>query len=199
MFELPKLNYALNALEPHISEKTMSFHYGKHHATYIKNANTLVTGTAFEKKSLEEIVAGTREDAAQVALFNNAAQCVNHSFFWDSLTPNKREIPKALLDKITADFGSLDAFKEQFVKQATGIFGSGWCWLVVENGKLKIVSTSNAQTPIVSGTQTPLLCVDVWEHAYYLDYQNARAGFIQAVVDNLWNWEFAAQNMTRGK
>ncbi len=195
MFELPKLNYELNALAPHMSEKTMSFHYGKHHATYIKNANTLAAGTAFEGKSLEEIVAGTRGDAAQTALFNNAAQCVNHAFFWNSLTPRRAEIPTALRDKIAADFGSFEAFTEQFVKQATGIFGSGWCWLVLENGKLKIVSTSNAQTPIASGTQTPLLCVDVWEHAYYLDYQNVRADFIKAVVDNLWNWEFAAANM----
>lgn len=195
MFELPKLNYELNALEPYISEKTMSFHYGKHHATYIKNVNTLITGTPFEKKSLEEIVSDTMGDKAQTGLFNNAAQCVNHAFFWNCLTPRKHEIPKELSDRIILDFQSLDEFKAQFVKQATGIFGSGWCWLVLEDGKLKIVSTSNAQTPIASEIQTPLLCVDVWEHAYYLDYQNARAGFIQAVVDNLWNWEFAGRNL----
>lgn len=196
---LQPLPYAPNALEPFISEKTMSFHYGKHHATYVKNTNDLVRGTDLENASLETIIFESASDTVYTALFNNAAQAFNHTFFWNSLTdqPSKKEIPNRLLEMIQADFGSLEQFKAEFQKKAVAQFGSGWAWLVFEEGHLKIITTGNANTPLVHPTQKPLLCIDVWEHAYYLDYQNARLNFVQAILEHLINWDFALKNLEK--
>lgn len=192
---LPELPYAMDALDPYISAKTMEFHYGKHHATYVKNVNELVVDTPFANASLEEIIAQTSGKPEYQGLFNNAAQAWNHAFFWKSMTPvvENKKIPPILAEKINVSFGSVDGFKEAFKKAAVGQFGSGWAWLVSDNGTLKIVTTSNAGTPITSGLK-PLLCLDVWEHAYYLDYQNRRPDFAGTVLDNLLNWQFAMEN-----
>lgn len=189
-FELPALPYAKNALAPHIYEETLEYHYGKHHQTYVTNLNNLLPGSGFENASLEEIV-----KKSSGGMFNNAAQVWNHTFYWHSLSPNGGGEPKgALLDAIITAFGSYVQFKDAFSKAAIGTFGSGWAWLVKEaDGKLAIVSTSNADTPIVRG-QTPLLACDVWEHAYYIDYRNARAKYVESFW-NLVNWEFAAKNL----
>ena len=190
MIELPKLPYEMNALEPHISQKTLEFHYGKHHNGYVNNLNKLIAGTPFESKSLEEIV-----KTAQGGMFNNAAQVWNHTFYWNCMTPNpKKTAPTGkLMDAIVRDFGSFDAFKEKFINACVTLFGSGWAWLVADKeGKLSIVQTSNAQTPLTEGLK-PLLVCDVWEHAYYLDYQNLRANY----VNEFWsiiNWEFVELN-----
>ena len=190
MIELPKLPYEMNALEPHISQKTLEFHYGKHHNGYVNNLNKLIAGTPFENKSLEEIV-----KTAQGGMFNNAAQVWNHTFYWNCMTPNpKKTVPTGkLMDAIVRDFGSFDAFKEKFINACVTLFGSGWAWLVADKeGKLSIVQTSNAQTPLTEGLK-PLLVCDVWEHAYYLDYQNLRANY----VNEFWaiiNWEFVEHN-----
>ena len=190
MIELPKLPYEMNALEPHISQKTLEFHYGKHHNGYVNNLNKLIAGTPFESKSLEEIV-----KTAQGGMFNNAAQVWNHTFYWNCMTPNpKKTVPTGkLMDAIVRDFGSFDAFKEKFINACVTLFGSGWAWLVADKeGKLSIVQTSNAQTPLTEGLK-PLLVCDVWEHAYYLDYQNLRANY----VNEFWsiiNWEFVELN-----
>ena len=187
MIELPKLPYEINALEPHISQKTLEFHYGKHHAGYVNNLNKLIAGTPFENKSLEEIV-----KTSQGGMFNNAAQVWNHTFYWNCITPNpKKNAPTGkLLDAIVRDFGSFDAFKEKFINACVTLFGSGWAWLVADKeGKLSIVQTSNAQTPLTTEGLKPLLVCDVWEHAYYLDYKNLRANY----VNEFWsmiNWDF---------
>jgi Fe-Mn family superoxide dismutase len=186
---LPELPYAQDALEPHISANTLSYHHGKHHNAYVTNLNNLIEGTELAGKTLEEII-----QASSGGVFNNAAQVWNHTFYWNSLSPNGGGQPSgALADKIAEDFGSYDAFKEAFAKAAATQFGSGWAWLVLENGTLKITQTGNADTPLVKG-QTPLLTIDVWEHAYYLDYQNKRPDYITTFVEKLANWEFAAQN-----
>ncbi|HIP77507.1 MAG TPA: superoxide dismutase [Kiloniellaceae bacterium] len=188
-FELPPLPYAQDALEPHYSANTLSFHHGKHHAAYVNKLNELIAGTADEEKTLEEIIASSTG-----GLFNQAAQVWNHTFFWNSMKPGGGSAPDgALAQAIDAAFGSLDAFKEQFKAAGVGQFGSGWVWLVKDNGGLKIVTSANAETPLTNG-QTPLLTCDVWEHAYYLDYQNRRPDFIQSFLDNLVNWDFAAAN-----
>jgi len=188
--DLPKLPYADNALEPHISARTISFHYGKHHATYVKNLNGLIQGTDQENASLEEIIAA----AAPGGLYNNAAQVWNHSFYWKCMTPGGGGSPSGVLsDAISAAFGSAGAFKEQFKASAAGNFGSGWTWLVKDGGKLAIANTDDADTPLKHG-QIPLLTVDVWEHAYYLDYQNARPAYLDAFIEHLINWEFVASN-----
>ena len=190
MIELPKLPYEMNALEPHISQKTLEFHYGKHHNGYVNNLNKLIAGTPFESKSLEEIV-----KTSQGGMFNNAAQVWNHTFYWNCMTPNpKKTVPTGkLMDAIVRDFGSFDAFKEKFINACVTLFGSGWAWLVADKeGKLSIVQTSNAQTPLTEGLK-PLLVCDVWEHAYYLDYQNLRANY----VNEFWaiiNWNFVESN-----
>ena len=187
--ELPPLPYAKDALAPHISEETLDFHYGKHHQTYVTNLNNLIPGTEFETQSLEEIV-----QSAPGGIFNNAAQIWNHTFYWNSLSPNGGGAPSgALADAINDAFGSFDAFKEAFTKCAVTTFGSGWAWLVKNSdGSLALVSTSNAATPLTDG-QTPLLTCDVWEHAYYIDYRNARPKYLEAFWA-LVNWEFAANN-----
>jgi Fe-Mn family superoxide dismutase len=195
MFTLSALPFVSGALEPHILARTLEFHHGKHHQAYLDNLNKLVTGTEWEAKSLEEIIRATVDRSEQAAIFNNAAQVYNHNFFWLSLRPAATaSAPSgALLAALEASFGSLEAFYEEFKKVAVSQFGSGWAWLVKEGETLKIIKTVNADTPLARGLK-PLLTVDVWEHAYYLDYQNRRADFIEAVIKNLWNWEFAQSN-----
>jgi len=192
---LPPLPYAENALEPVITAKTLSFHYGKHHKAYVDNLNKLITGTDYSDLSLEEIIKGTVGRPERVAIFNNAAQIWNHTFYWNSLSPKGGgDPPAALKHKIEASFGSVDAFKKEFAAAAVSQFGSGWAWLILEDGKLKVVKTANAEDPLTTGKK-PLLTIDVWEHAYYLDYQNRRPDYVNAVLDKLINWEFALQNV----
>ena len=193
---LAPLPYADDALAPTVSAKTMSFHYGKHHAGYVKTLNGLVAGTKYEGLPLEEIVAASRE-AGDTAIFNNAAQIWNHDFYWQSLAPaGKGGEPSAeLLAAINASFGSLDVCKAALADAAVKRFGSGWAWLLVKDGKLVVESTSNADTPCGKPLVTPLLVIDVWEHAYYLDWQNARAAYVKAVVDGHLNWSFASGNL----
>lgn len=192
---LAPLPYADDALAPTISAKTISFHYGKHHAGYVKTLNGLIAGTKYEGLSLEEIVAASRE-AGDTAIFNNAAQIWNHDFYWQSLAPaGKGGEPSAeLLAAINASFGSLDACKAALADAAVKRFGSGWAWLLVKDGELVVESTSNAETPCGKPGIKPLLVIDVWEHAYYLDWQNARAAYVKAVVDGHLNWAFASSN-----
>ena len=196
MIEMEKLPFEMNALEPYISERTLSFHYGKHYATYVKNTNDLIAGTDLENAGLEDIVLAAAGESNKTALFNNAAQAWNHAFFWKSLTDKEenKTIPEALMRQILKDFGSLAVLLEEFKKAAVAQFGSGWAWLVFDKDKLKIVSTGNAFTPLTTDEMVPLLCVDVWEHAYYLDYQNRRADFVDGVLNHCLNWAFAAQN-----
>ena len=192
---LPPLPYAENALEPVITAKTLSFHYGKHHKAYVDNLNKLIAGTDYSDLSLEEIIKGTVGRPERAAIFNNAAQIWNHTFYWNSLSPKGGgEPPAALKHKIEASFGSVDAFKKELAAAAVSQFGSGWAWLVLEDGKLKVVKTANAEDPLTTGKK-PLLTIDVWEHAYYLDYQNRRPDYVNAVLDKLINWEFALQNV----
>ena len=189
-FELPPLPYADNALDPHISERTISFHYGKHHAAYVNNLNGLIEGTDNADKSLEDIV----KSAPAGGLFNNAAQVWNHTFYWNCMSPDGGGDPTGdLAAAIESSFGSVDAFKEQFKTDAVGNFASGWTWLVREGDGLAIVKTDDADTPLAHG-QTALLTLDVWEHAYYLDYQNARPAYVDTFIANLLNWEFVAAN-----
>lgn len=182
VFMLPPLPYAADALAPAISSETLEYHYGKHHKTYVDNLNKLISGTPFEKSSLDDIVR-----QAQGPIFNNAAQVWNHNFYWQGLKPKGR-----LAEAIEKDFGSFTKFKEEFTQKALGTFGSGWVWLVKKNGKLSIASTSNAGNPLTAG-ETPLLTCDVWEHAYYIDYRNARAKYVEAFW-SLVNWDFVAEN-----
>ncbi len=195
---LPPLPYADNALDPHISDRTISFHYGKHHAAYVNNLNGLIEGTDLADASLEEIIAAAEPGgASNPALFNNAAQVWNHTFYWNSMRPSGGGDPSGpLAAAIDASFGSVDAFKQQFAADSVGNFGSGWTWLVREDDGLAIVKTDDADTPIKHG-QTPLLTIDVWEHAYYLDYQNARPAYVETFIEKLMNWEFAAANFAR--
>jgi len=192
---LPPLPWAENALEPVISAKTIGFHYGKHHKGYLDNLNKLAAGTEYADLPLEQIVTRTAGQADKAALFNNAAQVWNHSFYWQSLRPNGGgEPPAALKAKMEAAFGGLDGCKKELAAAATSQFGSGWAWLVLEGDQLKVVKTPNAETPLTRGVK-PLLTIDVWEHAYYLDYQNRRADYVAAVLDKLVNWGFAADNL----
>ncbi|HNB74037.1 MAG TPA: superoxide dismutase [Acidobacteriota bacterium] len=193
-FELPALPFAKDALAPHISAQTFDFHHGKHHKAYVDNANKLIEGTAHAEKSLEELIVAAWTDK-NAGLFNNAAQIWNHTFFWNSLKPGGGGAPTGeLADRINSAFGSLDGFKDEFKKAATTQFGSGWAWLVLDNGDLKVTKTPNAETPIIHG-QTALVTCDVWEHAYYLDFQNRRPDFVQAFLDHLINWDFVAANL----
>jgi Fe-Mn family superoxide dismutase len=196
---LPALPYAENALDPHYSAKTISFHYGKHHKTYVDNLNKLIAGTPLESKSLEEIIMASAGDSSKAGLFNNAAQVWNHTFFWNCMRPGGGGRPKGdPAARIDSTFGSYEKFAEQFKAAAVGRFGSGWAWLVLDGGALKITSTANADTPM-AGKQTALLTVDVWEHAYYLDYQNRRPDFVQAFLDHLVNWDFVAGNLAKAR
>ncbi|SFW10827.1 superoxide dismutase [Nitrosovibrio sp. Nv17] len=191
---LPPLPYADDALDPVISAHTLSFHYGKHHKAYVDNLNKLVAGTELADRSLEEIIAATAGQADKAGVFNNAAQIWNHTFYWNSLKPGGGgQPPAALRERIEASFGSVDACKQELAAAATTQFGSGWAWLVRDGDTLKVVKTGNADVPLTKGL-TPLLTLDVWEHAYYLDYQNRRADYVNAVLDKLINWGFAADN-----
>ena len=189
--KLPSLSYEMNALEPHISKETLEFHYGKHHQTYVTNLNNLIKDTEFAEMSLEDII-----NKSSGGIFNNAAQIWNHSFYWNCLSPNGGGEPTgALADAINSKFGSFEKFKEEFSKTAITTFGSGWGWLVKEaDGSIGLASTSNAATPMTSG-QTALLTCDVWEHAYYIDYRNARPKYLEAFW-NLVNWDFVAKKFS---
>lgn len=192
-FRLPALPYEQNALEPVISARTISFHYDKHHAGYLNNLNKLTAGTEFAKLPLEEVVRHTVGKPDLVAIFNNAAQTWNHTFYWLSLSPKPCPIPEQLKERIVKDFGSVSACTEALAEAAVTQFASGWAWLVDDGSKLKAIKTPNADTPITSDLK-PLLTIDVWEHAYYLDYQHRRADYVKAVIDRL-NWAFAAENL----
>ncbi len=195
-YVLAPLPYAHNALEPVISAHTLSFHYGKHHKAYVDNLNKLVADTPLAGKSLEEIIKETAGQADKAGIFNNAAQVWNHMFYWHSLNPKGGgEPPAALKQKIEASFGSVDACKKEFANAAVTQFGSGWAWLVQEGDKLAIAKTSNADSPITKNSR-PLLTIDVWEHAYYPDYQNRRPDYVNTILDKLINWEFAAANLS---
>jgi Fe-Mn family superoxide dismutase len=195
-FTLPPLPWAKDALEPYITAKTMGFHYDKHHRAYVDNLNKLLAGKAPPAKlSLESLITESAGKAESTAIFNNAAQAWNHDFFWKSMKKGGGGLPKgALLDRIKSTFGSFGQFRTAFVASGAAQFGSGWVWLVAEGKVLKIVTTANADTPIAHG-QKPLLTCDVWEHAYYLDYQNRRKDFLQAFLDHLANWDFAASQL----
>ena len=182
-----------------MSAKTLDFHHGKHHQAYVTALNNLIKGQPLERRPLEEIIKETHKDSAKSAIFNNAAQVWNHSFFWDSLKPHGGGAPTGdLAAAIERDCGGLAKFKEAFKAAAVGQFGSGWAWLVAQRGELRIIATPNALDPLATG-QTALLCCDVWEHAYYLDYQNRRPDFVTAFLDHLVNWEFAARNLARAR
>jgi superoxide dismutase, Fe-Mn family len=198
VFTLPTLPYAEDALEPNYSARTISFHYGKHHKAYVDNLNKAVAGTALESLSLEEVIAAVAGDAGKVPVFNNAAQIWNHTFFWHCMKPGGGGQPGgALATRIDDTFGSFAKFAELFKAAAVGRFGSGWAWLVLEGGSLKIMSTPNAEMPSPVKGQIALLTVDVWEHAYYLDYQNRRPDFVQTFIDKLINWDFVAANLAK--
>jgi superoxide dismutase, Fe-Mn family len=194
---LPPLPFADGALAPVISAQTIGFHYGKHHKAYVDNLNKLIAGTEFEGESLEAIIKATAGKSDKAGIFNNAAQVWNHTFYWNSLKPGGSRTPDAAMaQKIDAAFGSYDKFKSELANTAVTQFGSGWAWLVAEAGTLKLVKTGNAENPMTKG-QTPLLTIDVWEHAYYLDYQNRRPDHVNAVIDKLLNWNFAAENLAK--
>ena len=194
---LPALPYEQSALQPVISANTLGFHYGKHHKTYVDTLNKLIAGTEFADMPLEKIIKATAGQPEHAAIFNNAAQAWNHTFQWRSLKPKGGGEPPATLKRlIDSSFGSVEACRKELVNAAVGQFGSGWAWLVQDGEKLKIVKTGNANTPLTQGT-LPLLTIDVWEHAYYLDYQNRRGDYVSAVLDKLANWEFAGENLGR--
>jgi len=193
--ELPALPYAKDALEPYISSNTLDFHHGKHHNAYVTNLNNLVAGTELEGKTLEETIAAVAGDASKAGIFNNAAQVWNHTFYWKSMKAGGGGKPTgALLSKIESSFGSYDAFVKEFSTAGATQFGSGWAWLVLDGNTLKVVKTPNAETPITKGLK-PLMTMDVWEHAYYLDFQNARPKYISTFLESLVNWDFAAANL----
>ena len=195
MITLPELPYATSALEPIISARTLEFHHGKHHRAYVDNLNKLLAGTDLANAELETIIKKASGDSAKAGIFNNAAQVWNHSFYWKGLKGNGGGMPTgAVSAKITAVFGNYGKFAEELKNTGVSQFGSGWVWLVLDGGELKIVKTSNADTPIAHG-QTPLLTIDVWEHAYYLDYQNRRPDYLAAVIDKLIDWDFVNANM----
>ena len=193
-FALPALPYKMNALEPFISENTFNFHYGKHHQAYVNNLNNLVKDNEMSAMTLDEIIKHSKADPSKAGVFNNAAQVWNHTFYWHSMRPQGGGEPKGKLrEQIEKDFGGFEQFKEQFKQAGATQFGSGWAWLVLEDGKLKVTKTGNADLPLAKG-QVPILTVDVWEHAYYLDYQNRRPDYLGIFLENLANWEFAENN-----
>ena len=196
-FELPPLPYAKDALAPYISANTLDFHYGKHHQTYVTTLNNLTKDTPLASRSLEEVINAAAGDPGKSGVFNNAAQVWNHTFFWNCMTPGGGGKPTGTVaTAIDEAFGSYEKFAEEFKNACVTQFGSGWGWLAAENGNLKVLKTSNADLPLVHNQRALLTC-DVWEHAYYLDYQNRRADFVQAFLDHLVNWEFVAQNLGR--
>ena len=193
--QLPELPYGLDALEPHISRQTLEFHHGKHHAGYVTNLNKLVEGGDLDGKSLEEVILAVVGDATKAGVFNNAAQVWNHSFYWQCIKPGGGGAPSGeLAAKIDADLGGFDKFVEAFKSAGATQFGSGWAWLVLDGGTLKVTKTGNADLPLAHG-QKALLTMDVWEHAYYLDYQNRRPDYISTFLDKLVNWDFVAANL----
>ncbi len=192
---LPSLPFAQDALEPVISAKTLEFHHGKHHNAYVTNLNNLIQGTELADKNLEEIILAVAKDASKAGVFNNAAQVWNHTFYWNCIKPSGGGIPTGkIAERINQDFGSFDKFVEEFKAAGATQFGSGWAWLIEEGGKLKIVKTANADTPLAHG-QKALLTVDVWEHAYYLDFQNRRPDYLTEFIAKLVNWDFVNQNL----
>ena len=198
MFTLPPLPFSEGALAPVISANTLGFHYGKHHKAYVDNLNKLVAGTEFESATLEKIIKDTAGKTDKAGIFNNAAQVWNHTFYWNCLKPGAGGRPTGkIAQMIDSDLGGYDKFKTDFAQACITQFGSGWGWLVAEGGKLKLVKTANAENPLSKG-QTALLTIDVWEHAYYLDYQNRRPDHVNAVIDKLINWNFAAENLAKG-
>jgi len=192
---LMPLPYPADALEPHISRRTLELHHGAHHKAYVDKTNGAIKGTDLADADLNAIVLAAKDDAK---LFNNASQVWNHGFYWKSLTPNADRPSDKLQQAIDRDFGSIDALKTQFAEKATGHFASGWAWLVADDGKLSVVDTHDAASPFSEGTGNPLLTIDVWEHAYYLDVQNKRPDYVKAVLDKLVNWSFASENFERG-
>ena len=196
--KLPDLPYAMDALEPHISVDTMELHYGKHHRAYVDKLNKLIEGTRFDDLPLEQIIVSAREQA-NIDILNNAAQAWNHAFFWQSLSPATQSEPVGRIRELIEDeFGGIEEFRNEFRAAATSQFGSGWTWLVLDSGKLRIMNTTNADSPI--GTHmVPLLTLDVWEHAYYLDYRNERARYVDAFLENLVDWRFALDNVQVGE
>lgn len=194
-YALPDLPYEYTALEPYISKNTLEFHHDKHHAAYVKKFNDAVKGTELDSKSIEDAIKVLGNDTSKVGIFNNAAQAWNHSFYWNCMKPNGGGTPTGeLAKKIDADFGSFEKFVEAFKNAGATQFGSGWAWLVVDSGSLKVSKTLNADNPLISN-QTPLLTMDVWEHAYYLDYQNKRPEYIDTFLSKLVNWDFVAKNL----
>jgi Fe-Mn family superoxide dismutase len=194
---LPPLPYPYEALEPYISRTTLEFHHGKHHKAYVDKTKVLAKVVHLADLSLELIIEQTARQERHRALFNNAAQAWNHAFYWRSLQPGGGGEPGGeIADRIKSDFGGYGAFAEQFAAAATGQFGSGWAWLVLDGRELRVITTANADTPIAHG-QIPLLTIDVWEHAYYLDYQNRRADYADALIKHLINWDFANKNLNR--
>jgi Fe-Mn family superoxide dismutase len=192
---LPELPFKKNALAPHISEQTIEFHYGKHHNTYVEKTNKLIEGTDLAGKDLETIIKKSASDSSKTGIFNNAAQVWNHSFYWQCMKPGGGGAPSgAIAEKIKADFGSFDKFAEQLKDAGVAQFGSGWAWLVLKEKRLEIMKTSNADTPVAHGLK-PLLTLDVWEHAYYLDYQNRRPDYLSAFIQHLINWDFVNSMM----
>lgn len=197
-FALPDLPYARDALAPHISENTLNFHYGKHHQAYVDNLNKLVDGTDMAGLSLEEVV--SKSAGTNPGVFNNAAQIWNHTFYWHSMKPGGGGKPTgAVADAIDSAFGSYDDFRTAFAQAGATQFGSGWAWLVATNGKVEVRKTLNAETPLTEAGVVPLITMDVWEHAYYLDFQNARPKYIETFLDSLVNWDFAHQNFADAK
>jgi superoxide dismutase, Fe-Mn family len=195
-FSLPDLPYGRGDLAPHISEETLNYHHGKHHQAYVTNLNGLIEGTDLADKSLEEIIKVAAADKSKSGLFNNAAQVWNHTFYWHSMKPNGGGKPTGkIADKIESDLGGYDQFVKDFKAAGGGQFGSGWAWLVLKDGKLAITKTPNAETPLTEAGVTPILTMDVWEHAYYLDYQNSRPNYMDAFINNLINWDFANTNL----
>ncbi len=194
MFTLMTLPYSPDAFSNLLSSETFSFHYGKHHQTYVDNLNKLIAGGEMENLSLADIIKMSFLSEELKPIFNNAAQIFNHDFYWQSLSPEKKEMSEKLKELIERDFSSIDNFKAELKKSALAQFGSGWTWLTISEGKISISNTSNADTPIVLG-KTPLLCLDVWEHAYYIDYRNRRADYLEALINNCLNWEFASINL----
>ena len=194
-FELPPLPYAKDALEPHMSAKTLDFHHGKHHQAYVTNLNNLLKDSPLAHESLEGVIKASAKDESKIGIFNNAAQVWNHTFFWNCMKPNGGGEPTGALAKaITGKWGSYQAFREAFVKSAVGNFGSGWTWLVKKpDGSVDIVNTGAAGTPLTTADKA-LLTVDVWEHAYYIDYRNLRQKFVETYLDKLVNWDFVAKN-----
>jgi superoxide dismutase, Fe-Mn family len=196
-FDLPALPYSRTALAPHMSEETFNYHYGKHHQAYVTNLNKLVEGTDYAGHSLEDVIHKSWDDG-NAGIFNNAAQVWNHTFFWHSMTPDGGGAPTGkIAEMIARDFGSYDAFKDAFAKAGATQFGSGWAWLIVRDGKLEVTKTANAETPLTEDGVTPILTMDVWEHAYYVDHQNARPAYISGFLDHLVNWDFANANLAK--